>query len=45
VYCKVGTRSALAVRDLKEAGFNEVWSVTGGILRWSREVDAGVPEY
>ena len=45
VYCKVGTRSALAVRDLKEAGFDEVWSVTGGILRWSREVDAGVPEY
>jgi molybdopterin/thiamine biosynthesis adenylyltransferase/rhodanese-related sulfurtransferase len=45
VYCKVGTRSALAVRDLKDAGFKEVWSVTGGILRWSREVDAGVPEY
>ena len=45
VYCKAGTRSALAVRDLKAAGFDEVWSVTGGILRWSREVDAGVPEY
>jgi len=45
VYCKAGTRSALAVRDLKDAGFDEVWSVTGGILRWSREVDAGVPEY
>jgi len=45
VYCKAGTRSALAVRDLKDAGFEEVWSVTGGILRWSREVDAGIPEY
>jgi sulfur-carrier protein adenylyltransferase/sulfurtransferase len=45
VYCKAGTRSALAVRDLKAAGFDEVWSVTGGILRWSREVDAGIPQY
>ena len=45
VYCKVGTRSALAVRDLQSAGYRQVWSVSGGILRWSREVDASVPEY
>jgi sulfur-carrier protein adenylyltransferase/sulfurtransferase len=45
VYCKGGTRSALAVRDLQHAGFRRVWSVSGGILRWSREVDASVPEY
>ena len=45
VYCKGGTRSALAVRDLKDAGFQQVWSVSGGILRWSREVDSGIPEY
>jgi sulfur-carrier protein adenylyltransferase/sulfurtransferase len=45
VYCKGGTRSALAVRDLQNAGFRHVWSVSGGILRWSREVDASVPEY
>ena len=45
VYCKGGTRSALAVRDLQNAGFRSVWSVSGGILRWSREVDASVPEY
>jgi len=45
VYCKGGTRSALAVRDLLSAGFRRVWSVSGGILRWSREVDASVPEY
>jgi adenylyltransferase/sulfurtransferase len=45
VYCKGGTRSALAVRDLQTAGFRRVWSVSGGILRWSREVDASVPEY
>jgi adenylyltransferase/sulfurtransferase len=45
VYCKAGTRSALAVRDLLDAGFRQVWSVTGGIIRWSREVDADVAEY
>ena len=45
VYCKGGTRSALAARDLLEAGARHVWSVSGGILRWSREVDSDVPEY
>jgi adenylyltransferase/sulfurtransferase len=45
VYCKSGTRSALATRDLVDAGFRRVWSVSGGILRWSREVDSDVPEY
>ena len=45
VYCKGGTRSALAVRDLLDAGFRNVWSVSGGILRWAREVDSSVPEY
>jgi adenylyltransferase/sulfurtransferase len=45
IYCKGGTRSALAARDLIDAGFRNVWSVSGGILRWSREVDSGVPEY
>jgi adenylyltransferase/sulfurtransferase len=45
VYCKGGTRSALATRDLLDAGFRRVWSVSGGIVRWSREVDSDVPEY
>jgi sulfur-carrier protein adenylyltransferase/sulfurtransferase len=45
VYCKGGTRSALAVRDLQEAGFRHVWSVSGGILRWAREVDPDIPQY
>ncbi len=45
VYCKGGTRSALAARDLLNAGFRQVWSVSGGILRWSREIDADVPQY
>jgi adenylyltransferase/sulfurtransferase len=45
VYCKGGTRSALAARDLLNAGFRQVWSVSGGIARWSREIDPDVPQY
>lgn len=45
VYCKGGTRSAIATRDLLGAGFRQVWSVSGGIARWAREVDPSLPEY
>ncbi len=45
VHCKVGGRSAQAARRLRAAGFRHVWNLAGGIQRWSREVDPGVPEY
>jgi adenylyltransferase/sulfurtransferase len=45
VHCKAGTRSARAVRELKAAGFERVWNVAGGILRWSDEVDRTIPKY
>ncbi len=35
--CRSGKRSADAVRRLEAAGFNRVWSLTGGMLRWERE--------
>ncbi|MGG6293496.1 molybdopterin-synthase adenylyltransferase MoeB [Leptolyngbya sp. AN02str] len=44
VHCKSGVRSAKALGILKEAGI-EGTNVKGGILAWSREVDASVPEY
>ena len=43
-HCKMGGRSAKALSILKEAGI-EGTNVTGGILAWSREVDASVPQY
>ncbi len=43
-HCKMGGRSAKALGILKEAGI-EGTNVKGGILAWSREVDASVPEY
>ncbi|MEI6536802.1 MAG: molybdopterin-synthase adenylyltransferase MoeB [Verrucomicrobiaceae bacterium] len=45
VHCKGGARSAKAVALLKQAGFADVWNVTGGIKAWSEEIDAKVPLY
>lgn len=45
LYCKVGARSAKAVRQLQAAGFKRVWNLTGGILRWSEDVDPSLPRY
>ncbi|HHP7245696.1 MAG TPA: molybdopterin-synthase adenylyltransferase MoeB [Elainellaceae cyanobacterium] len=44
VHCKAGSRSAKAISILKDLGI-EGTNVKGGILAWSREVDASVPEY
>jgi molybdopterin/thiamine biosynthesis adenylyltransferase/rhodanese-related sulfurtransferase len=45
VHCKMGGRSARAVRHLQAAGFRKVWNVAGGIDRWSDDVDPSVPRY
>jgi adenylyltransferase/sulfurtransferase len=45
VYCKSGGRSAKAVRQLQAAGYRRVWNLTGGILRWSEEIDPSIPRY
>jgi sulfur-carrier protein adenylyltransferase/sulfurtransferase len=45
VHCKVGARSAQAVRKLQAAGFRSVWNLAGGITRWSDDVDPTVPKY
>jgi sulfur-carrier protein adenylyltransferase/sulfurtransferase len=44
VHCKMGGRSMKALGILKGAGI-EGTNVKGGIMAWSREVDASVPEY
>ncbi len=45
VYCRSGVRSARAVELLRQAGFRKVKNMAGGILRWSDEVDPGMPKY
>jgi sulfur-carrier protein adenylyltransferase/sulfurtransferase len=45
VHCRSGVRSAKATKFLKEAGFNKVRNVVGGILAWADEVDPEMPKY
>lgn len=45
VYCRSGVRSARAFDTLRAAGFDNVRSLRGGILAWSRDVDPLVPQY
>jgi adenylyltransferase/sulfurtransferase len=45
VYCHHGMRSARAVSMLRLAGWPRVSNLTGGIDRWSIEVDPTVPRY
>ncbi len=45
VYCHHGMRSAAAVEWLREHGFERARNLTGGIDRWSREVDPSTRRY
>jgi rhodanese-related sulfurtransferase len=45
VYCHHGLRSAAAVAWLRARGFVRVKNLTGGIDRWSLEVDPTVRRY
>lgn len=45
LYCHSGARSAWAANQLRALGFTNVLNMTGGITRWSDEVDPGVPKY
>jgi adenylyltransferase/sulfurtransferase len=43
--CHHGLRSLEAARRLRGLGFAHVVNLTGGIDRWSRDVDPAIPRY
>lgn len=43
--CHHGMRSARAQQILQNAGFTQVFNLTGGIHAWSLRVDPSVPQY
>ncbi|MEE2682045.1 MAG: rhodanese-like domain-containing protein [Planctomycetota bacterium] len=45
VYCHFGVRSLGVVAALREAGFESVRSMAGGIDRWARDVDPSIATY
>jgi|ERR1043166_2718041 rhodanese-related sulfurtransferase len=45
VYCHHGIRSLHAISQLRQAGFGKLQNLTGGIDRWSVEVDPALPRY
>lgn len=45
VYCRSGGRSDRAAQWLRQNGFVNARNLTGGILRWSSDVDPSIPRY
>jgi sulfur-carrier protein adenylyltransferase/sulfurtransferase len=45
IHCKMGGRSAKACAIFRNAGFQHVRNMVGGILAWSDKVDPSVPKY
>jgi sulfur-carrier protein adenylyltransferase/sulfurtransferase len=45
LHCKMGGRSAKALKLLQEAGFTKVHNVAGGIEAWAEQIDPSVPRY
>jgi len=45
VFCHAGVRSMKVAMFLRERGFEDVWSMAGGIDLWSQAIDQTVPRY
>jgi rhodanese-related sulfurtransferase len=45
IFCHHGMRSLRAAMFLRSHGIENAYSMTGGIDRWSREIDPAVPRY
>ena len=45
VLCHHGVRSLQVVAWLREKGIEQCYSISGGIDRWSRELDSSIPLY
>ena len=45
IHCRSGARSAKACNVMRQAGFQRVRNMAGGILAWADKVDPSVPKY
>jgi sulfur-carrier protein adenylyltransferase/sulfurtransferase len=45
IYCRSGSRSAGAVRQLRAHGYERLINLKGGIRAWAEEIDPSMPTY
>jgi adenylyltransferase/sulfurtransferase len=45
VYCRSGARSGRLTAFLLANGFERVWNLKGGVLKWRQDVDPTLPAY
>lgn len=45
VFCHAGMRSMKVAMFLRERGFEDVWSMAGGIDLWSQAIDPSIHRY
>lgn len=45
VMCRSGKRSAVAIMQLEEQGFTNLYNLQGGILAWAQEIDPEMQVY
>jgi sulfur-carrier protein adenylyltransferase/sulfurtransferase len=45
IYCRSGSRSAGAVRQLQAHGYSRIWNLKGGMNAWAEQIDPDMPTY
>jgi rhodanese-related sulfurtransferase len=45
VYCHLGVRSLQVAQWLRQQGYSQTQSLTGGIDAWSQEINPELPRY
>ncbi|WP_342646175.1 rhodanese-like domain-containing protein [Mucilaginibacter sp. CSA2-8R] len=45
VMCRSGKRSAMAIMQLEQQGFTNLYNLQGGILAWASEIDPNISVY
>jgi adenylyltransferase/sulfurtransferase len=45
LFCKSGTRSAQALKALRDSGFGQAVHLEGGVLAWISQIDSSQPRY
>lgn len=45
VQCRSGKRSAVAIMQLEQKGFDNLYNLKGGILAWAEEIDPTMEVY